>query len=155
MAWQMLESLNHICGPSVCLLQYVHAFFVLGSPDLDPTLQMSLTSAKLWGRITTLDLLTVLFLTQNRIKLAFFVERTHCPPGPSVKSFFAAGQLLAYSGTWGYSPLRVRTLRFPLLNFHDSPICPFPNPVKVLLNGNKNIWCIVLFSWFFIMCKLS
>lgn len=43
--WEMFGTLNHLQGPSADSLQYVHVFFVLGSPDLDPALQMRLTSA--------------------------------------------------------------------------------------------------------------
>lgn len=37
---QMLQALNHLCGPLLDLFQYVCVFLLLGSPGLELTLQM-------------------------------------------------------------------------------------------------------------------
>ena len=37
--WEMIWSLHHPCGPPLNFLQYVYAFLVLSSPELDPALQ--------------------------------------------------------------------------------------------------------------------
>lgn len=42
----MLQSLNHVHGPLLDLLQYVAISVVLGSSALDPTVQMCLTRAE-------------------------------------------------------------------------------------------------------------
>ena len=37
---QMLQPLNHLCGPSLDSLQHDHVTFVLESPDLDVVFQV-------------------------------------------------------------------------------------------------------------------
>lgn len=71
--WKVLQSLHHICGLTLDSLQDVH-----GGVDLDPTSACPSTSAEHRGKITSLDLLAMLFLMQHRILLAFFSTRTHC-----------------------------------------------------------------------------
>ena len=65
-------------------------FLVLGSPELDPALQMwphqhwtqhsrcGLTSTEKRGRIRSLVLLAMLFLLQPRMLLALLATRLHC-----------------------------------------------------------------------------
>jgi len=71
----VLQSLRHLCGPS--LVQQGDAFLVLGSPELDPELQMRLTSSKQRGRTTAVHLRAMLFLMQPKMLLAFFAARAH------------------------------------------------------------------------------
>lgn len=49
----------------------------LGCPALDPALHLCITRAELSGRITSLDLLAMLFLMQPRRLLAFLAARAH------------------------------------------------------------------------------
>lgn len=51
-------------------LQHVFVCLKLGRPELDPALQMCLTSADWKGRITSVSLLVMLFLMQSRTLLA-------------------------------------------------------------------------------------
>lgn len=57
----MLQSLYHLCGPS------------LGSPELDTVLQVCPHCTEQRGRITSHDLLAMAFLRQLRMLLAFYV----------------------------------------------------------------------------------
>ncbi|XP_069664098.1 coiled-coil domain-containing protein 169 isoform X3 [Haliaeetus albicilla] len=75
---QMLQSLHHLHSPVLDLLQEVPVLLVPGSPELDPALQICLTSAKEKGRITSLDLLAAFFLMEPGWPLAFFAARAHC-----------------------------------------------------------------------------
>lgn len=63
----MLQSLNHVHGPLLDLLQYVAISVVLGSSALDPTVQMCLTRAKQRVRITSLSLLETLCSMQPKM----------------------------------------------------------------------------------------
>jgi len=58
----------------VDVLQYIHIILVWGSPELDPVLQMCLTSAEVRGMLSFPSLLSV----QLRMLLAFFAARTLC-----------------------------------------------------------------------------
>lgn len=53
-AGEVLPSRNHLHGPLLNCLQYIHVSLVLGSPELDQ-LQCGLTSAERRGRIATID----------------------------------------------------------------------------------------------------
>lgn len=46
LVWQMLQSIDFLCGLSLVSLQYIPVSLVLGSPDLDAVLQACLTSAE-------------------------------------------------------------------------------------------------------------
>lgn len=60
------------------LLQYSHVWRVLWSPQLDPELQMCVSSADQRGKITSLQRLMTLFLMWVRMLLAFFAIRVPC-----------------------------------------------------------------------------
>lgn len=109
----MLQSLNHLCGLSQVSLWYVHVSLILVIPVLDPALQMCLTRAEERGRITSLDLLLMLCLTQPRVLLAFFLAvaascSTWCPPGPPAP--------FLHVPVHGVVSPRGRTWHFPLSN---------------------------------------
>lgn len=72
----MLQSLNHLCGPSVVSLQFIHIPFTPGHSDLDPAFHVCLTSEE--EKDHHPSLLTTLLLMQARILLAFFSARVHC-----------------------------------------------------------------------------
>ena len=78
LVWQMLQSLYPLCGSVLESVQYVCSLPVLGSPVLDSAFQMCLTRAEKGGRITSLDLLATLFLTQPRRLVAFLAKWVHC-----------------------------------------------------------------------------
>lgn len=40
LVWKMLQSLNHLCGPFLDSLEYVHIFLVLGNPEPGTVLQV-------------------------------------------------------------------------------------------------------------------
>lgn len=61
----MLLSLNFLCGPFLDYLQYVCAFVVPVSAEMDP----DLTGPEQRGRVISLDSLPVLFLMQCRKQL--------------------------------------------------------------------------------------
>jgi len=58
----MVQSLNCPRGRTLNLFHYVNVSLVLGSPELDPALQMGPSIADQRGRITSLDLLAMPFL---------------------------------------------------------------------------------------------
>jgi len=59
----------HLRGPLVDPLQYVHAWLSPGEPSTGPEQRAG------GGRLTSLDLLAVLFLRQPMIPLAFWINR--------------------------------------------------------------------------------
>jgi len=69
LVYQMFQSFHHLCKFLLDLLQYVSVYVVLGRPEWDPALQMCLT------RVISLDMLTMLFLMQPQVLLAYFVTR--------------------------------------------------------------------------------
>ena len=75
---QLLQSLNHLFGPALDWLQYVYSSLILRSPDLDPELQVCLTSAEQRGRIISFKWLATSLLVQPRLLLSFFLARAHC-----------------------------------------------------------------------------
>lgn len=93
-------SLSSCVRCSKPLISFVGFFWTLaqGSPDLDPALQSHLTRANKRERVTSLSVLTVLFLMHSRILLAFFSSGAHCqliptwylpkPPGLFLPGYF-------------------------------------------------------------------
>jgi len=75
---EMLQTLIHLCDPSLDSHQYINASLVLGSPELDKHSRCGLTSAEQRGRITSLNLVATLCLKQLRIPFASFAARAHC-----------------------------------------------------------------------------
>lgn len=63
---QVLQSVSYFRSAVLHLLQCIPVYFVLGSPELDPAPQICLTRAEKSGRITSCDLLAVLFLMQPK-----------------------------------------------------------------------------------------
>lgn len=65
--WRMLQSLSHLHGPLLDLLQYVPVWFILGSPALDPKFWMvSELSSFLCGYLCNLDWSYCYFLLLRR-----------------------------------------------------------------------------------------
>lgn len=73
----MLQVFSHLCDYLPDSLRYVHACFVLGSPGLDPALQMCLSNAEQSGMITPIDMLATFFCMQSRLLLSSFAARAH------------------------------------------------------------------------------
>lgn len=71
-------SVHHHCGPLLGLHQDVCDFLVLGSSELDPSLQICFTRTEQKGRITSLKLLVMIFLKQTRMQFTSIASRTHC-----------------------------------------------------------------------------
>ena len=108
-------------------LHSVPVSLALGSPGLDPGLQVCLTSAEQRGGVTSPDLLAVLCLMQPRRSLAAFGTRAHCclvvnlvptrtPRAFSAKLFRSWSAPSMYWCMDLFLP-RCRTLHFPSLNF--------------------------------------
>lgn len=127
---QMFQSLNHLCGPFLYLLQYVHVCLALGSPELNQAL---------WMCFTSLNLLAMLFLMQSKILLAFFVARTHCslmiivlctPRSFSLNlpSVWSACSLMLV-----HFPPLVHYFALPFAESHDIPFCIFFQPSEWLI----------------------
>lgn len=121
---QMLQSPNHLCGPSLDSLLHAHVCIELGSPKLDPALELCLTRAEQRGRITSLSLLAMLFLMQTRRLLGFCAARVHRWLTVGLASFSArllcgwsAPQPPSLYWCMGLFLPRCRTSHFPLLNF--------------------------------------
>jgi len=117
---QMLQSLNHLCGPLLDSLQ--HVSLVLGSPELDPAFQM-------------------LFLKHARVLLPLFATRAHCSlmfnlvstrsPGSFTAKLLSSWSAPSMRWCMGLFLPRRRTLHFSLWNLEDasqpiSPACPGP-----------------------------
>lgn len=83
--WKTFRSLNHLCGPLLDLLQEVHAFLLLRRTG-HSTPGVATTSAEHSGKITSLDLLTMLFLVQPRMPMTSLFRRlvlgSRSPPCP-------------------------------------------------------------------------
>lgn len=58
----MFQTLNYLHSPLMISLHYVQVFLVLGSPEQDPVFQAHLSTAEKKGKITSLDLLSVVLL---------------------------------------------------------------------------------------------
>ncbi|KAK4832389.1 hypothetical protein QYF61_022244 [Mycteria americana] len=71
----LLQTLHQLCCPSLDTLQHLNVLLVLRSPKLDS--RCGLSSAEYRGTITSL-LLDTLFLTQDRMLLAFLATWAHC-----------------------------------------------------------------------------
>lgn len=74
---QLLQSHNRLCGPSLGSLSYACVCVEMWSPKLDPALELCLTRAEQRERITSLNLLAMLFLMQTRRLPGFFAARVH------------------------------------------------------------------------------
>ena len=74
----MLQATHHLCGPPLGSLQQFPDFLGLRSPEMDIVLQMQPHQGRVVGRITSLDLQTMLFVMHPRILLAFLATRAHC-----------------------------------------------------------------------------
>lgn len=102
-----LQSPNHLCGPLLDSLLYAHVCIELGSPKLDPALELCLTKAEQRGRSASLNSLAMLFLMQTRRLLGCFAARVHGGSRSaryrSLQGCFAVGQPPACTGAWGYS----------------------------------------------------
>ena len=64
--------------PSLDLLRYLHVLLVLRCPKLNTALEVRPHQCRVQGRMTSLVLLTTLFLIQARMPLAFLVTWAHC-----------------------------------------------------------------------------
>ena len=74
----ILQSLNHLCCLALDSLQDIPVYLLLGSPSLNPALQIFITRAEQRRGITSVNLLAVLCLMQSRMPLAFFSVRAQC-----------------------------------------------------------------------------
>ena len=78
LAWEILQALNCLHGPPLDSLEEIPVFLELRSPELDSVFSCGLTRAEWRGRITSLDLLSTLFLMYTRIPLACLATGAHC-----------------------------------------------------------------------------
>lgn len=53
----------------------------------------------------------------------------------------------------GVIPLQVQDFALPIVEPHEVPISPFPQPVKVPVHGSTTLWCISHSFQFRIMCR--
>lgn len=103
---------------------------------------MCLTRAAQRGRITSLDLLAMLFLMHTRTRLAFLATRTplaHGPgstrtPSPSPQSCFPTGCPQPVQ-VHGVVLPQMLDPAFTLAEFHTFLLCPSLQPVTILLKG--------------------
>lgn len=139
--WQTLQFLNHLYGLLLDFLQCVHVPLVLGSLDLNQESQLCLTTVlpdtAEWvqrGRVTSLNLLAMLFLMQLRPLLAFLASRACCclmfilsppgSPGSFLQSCFPDSWPSGYIGTWVISPPGVALHNSLYLTSQGQPISP-------------------------------
>lgn len=136
----MLQAHNHLHGPSLDLLQPVYVSFTLGSPGLDPALQVCLTRM---GR------------GEGSPPSPGWQGCAWCSPG-GCWPFWPPGHTAASCSAWstcsalfyqaafqlvrppeqymGVTPPRMQDFAFPSAELHEIPVCPFLQPVKVSLN---------------------
>lgn len=55
----------------------------------------------------------------------------------------------------GFIPLQVQNFAFPFVTFHEVPVSPYFQPVKVPVNGGITIWCISILVGFVSSANLS
>lgn len=75
--WEMLQSINHICSPSLDLLLYINVFHIQGSPEMETALHVCPPQHRVKGKDHFPQFAT-LFLVQPRRLLAAFAARAHC-----------------------------------------------------------------------------
>ena len=116
-----LQSSNHLSDPLLHLLQCIHIFLALGSPNWTQYPRCSHATAENRGRITSLDLLVTRSPIQPSLALAFIPAGAHC--------WLVFSPLL--TGTRAVGPyccrelfqVRCRTLHLSML--HEVPVAPF------------------------------
>jgi len=77
---QMFQYFSHLHGPLLDPVQHVHVSLALGSPELEPELQMGVTRTERRGRIISIYPLVMLYLVQSRRLWTFFAARVNCWP---------------------------------------------------------------------------
>ena len=153
----MLQSLNHQCGPLLDPLQ--RAFLYRGAQHCAQYSSCGLTSAEQRERITSLELLATLCLTQPTVLLATFAPKAHwrfvsnlCAPAPFLPMCSPAGQPQTVLVD-GVAPPQAQSSALPFVEWPDIPVCPILQPVGIPLDGSTAIWCITHPSQFCIICK--
>ena len=96
---EMLQVPTQLCGPLLDPLQQFPVFLQPGSPELVTVLQMRPHRDRVKGRITSLDLLAMLFLVHPGIPLAFLATRAHCWLMANLLANQDAVGLLGHEGT--------------------------------------------------------
>lgn len=66
---EVLQPPDHLCGPPQSSLQQFHIRLTLGAPELNALLRWGLIRAELSHKITSLNVLVMLLLTQTRNKV--------------------------------------------------------------------------------------
>lgn len=131
--------------------QYVADSLVWGSPALDKSLEMCLTSAECRGRATSLSLLPKLLLMQLRLLSVSFAARTQYwvifnlvsirTPRPFSAKLLFSQSAPNTADAWGY-PSPDAGLCFYLCRTSWGS-CLFSQPVEILLSRNTTLWSII------------
>lgn len=124
----MLQSLNHLCGLLLVSLQYLSC--VLGSLELDAAAMCGLTAAEQRRRITSLDLLVVLFLVHSRRLLATSATRRKLLAHVEFLSCYQDHSGLFHLGSphpilvAGVIPPQVQNMAFSFVEMQEVPPAP-------------------------------
>lgn len=106
-----VQSLYHLCAPSLNCLKFFFVCPMLMSPELDRALQVWPHQCRVEWQDPSFNLQAALFPVQPRTSWAFSAARAHLllvfkpvfsrTPGPFLPSCFPAGWPPAHTGVWG------------------------------------------------------
>lgn len=130
--------------------------FVLESPELDPALQIHLTSDEWRGKITSFDLLAMCF-TAVHLLCCKGTLLSHDQFGvyPHVLLWRIAFQPVHSQYLAGIVPPQEKDLAFPFTELHEILLSLLVQPVQVPLNGSTTIWFANDSSQLYIICKVG
>ena len=148
----MLQSLHHLCGPSLDSLQYVHLSPVLGTPALDPALQLWPHQCGVEGKDhlprpagntppdadqDPIDLLCSKGTMLSHLQLGVHQD-------PQVLSCQAAFQLGGPQHIFLHRVVLAEVQDFALLLVepHEVPVSSVRQPVEVPVDGSTALWCV-------------
>ncbi|KAK4828308.1 hypothetical protein QYF61_025320 [Mycteria americana] len=151
----MLQSINHLHGPSLDSLQYVHVSLVLGSSALDTVFQGKVHLPQPAGN-TPPDAAqdTISLLCCKGTLLAHVQLGVH--QDPQVLFCEAAFKLSGSQHILEHEVVPSQVKDFALLvELHEVSISLLLQPVEVPLDGSTTLWHTSCSSQFGVICKLA
>lgn len=126
----LFPSLDHLGVPLLESSQYVWVCLALGSPELDPVLQVQPHQCRVEGKDSSLSLLGILGLIQPRMPSAFLVTRhvagscpVQCPAGPQALSVKLLS-IRVHALVPGAAPRQGQDSALLFVGLHEAPASP-------------------------------